>query len=69
MYYPRYPWVYDSDWGWLYFTGRAGDGGQYVNFYSPVHGALTITDENSIGWFFAWNSGKWDNFVTPIGSL
>jgi hypothetical protein len=69
VYYPRFPWVYDSDWGWLYFTGRTGESGQYVSFYSPAHGALTITNESAVGWFFAWSSGKWDNFVTPIGNL
>lgn len=69
VFYPRYPWVYDSEWGWLYFTGRSGENGEYVSFYSPAHGVLTITDEAAVGWFFAWNAKKWDNFLTPKGSL
>jgi hypothetical protein len=68
VYLEAYPWIYQSNFSWLYKLGSSplDGGGTSFWFYNSELGNIYVAD-NEGGWFRSQNTGwAWNNFLNPL---
>lgn len=63
----RFPWLYQPEFGWLYYHSAVGDGSRHW-LWSPETGIGWIYVNQGHGGYFLYDSGsgwQWNNFLEP----